>query len=526
MKKIFFICLLLSVLLSSCNGKERGAVIMSEDQIQNENNQAVDSGVSVGFEPTKAPQLQSGIPVENTAEGEGSIEHDGAEADKNGTSPVFPNPENNVSGEQTTENSKYIGPEIPGVTAQMQKAAFWISRFASADAIILSDKEISSYNTGNFERLSFLSDPLDQPQTISGDEVRQWIQGLSMPSSSTRYDANQKEYKASDYDTMKQNLNLEAIPASITVLYGLTVHRSLMRTWPSSRSSFSKPTEQRNDYFVETAVYPAEPVSIYHASRDGKWLFAGIYHYKAWIPAEDVALCTRDDLAELQANQNKLVIRGAKLFTPATSDPRLSLLQLDMGVSLQLISETQQEYTVQYPVKDEAGNLEYASVKLARTSEAAKGYLDYTTAGVLAQAFRFIGEPYGWGGMNNARDCTSFLVDIYRSFGIRLPRNSDQQEQIAGSISLQGKDRSERLRIIEGLRPGSTLYMPGHAMMYLGAFEGKHYIIHDVASVYEKGQGGELNQIVLYQVAVTPLEVFNSKGTEYIMLLSTVTEIE
>ena len=491
---------------------------------------------SAKLNPTKAP-LQNeivpsgtGTPEENAhgTEGQGAIGSNGSDADMNGSNAgSLPKPEDKAGVDpQASAGDRYAGPEISGVTAQMQKAAFWISLYQRAGETILSQSEINSYNAGNFQRLPFLSDPLDQPQTISGDEVRQWIQGLSKPPSSTRYDGNGKEYKAEDYEAMKRNLNLEAMPASVTVRYALTVKRTLMRTWPSSNSSFSKKSDQKIDYFVETAAYPAEPVIVYHASRDGKWLFAGIYHYKAWISAEDVAFCTKDELAELQANQNKLVIQGARLTTPEAGDPRGAKMQLDMGVCLPLESENQQEYIVRYPVKDETGNMEYIPVKLARTGEVSKGYPDYTTAGVLEQAFKFLGEPYGWGGMNNARDCTSFLVDVYRSFGIRLPRNSDQQEQITGAVSLQGKDRSERLRIIEGLRPGSTLYMPGHAMMYLGAFEGKHYIIHDVASVYEKGQGGELKQVVLYQVAVTPLEVYNSKGTEFIMLLSAAAEIE
>lgn len=508
---------------------------MSGSNMENRNSSAEQEG-SVGFEPSKAlsgnrgERNQSEISEGDAHKNEGQRTEGNQQADidmnegNNGSVPKTETKDRN--DQQVFADDRYVGPEIPGVTAQMQKAAFWISRYPSADEIILTECDISSYNAGNFQRLPFLSDPIEQPQTISGDKVRQWIQGLSNPPSSTRYHENGKEYKAEDYEEMKQNLNLEAIPASVSVRYGLTVKRTLMRTWPSANGSFSKASDQRIDYFVETAVYPAEPVVIYHVSKDGKWLFAGIYHYTAWIPAEDVAFCTRDDLAQLQAHQNRLVIRGTKLFTPETGDPRGAKLQLDMGVSLPLENENEKEYTVRYPVKDETGNLEYISVKLPQTPEVSKSCLSYTTAGVLEQAFKFLGEPYGWGGMNNARDCTAFLVDIYRSFGIRLPRNSDQQVQITGAISLQGKDRNERLKIIEGLRPGSVLYMPGHAMMYLGVYEGKHYIIHDVASVNEKGQGKELKQIELYQVAVTPLEVCNSKGIEYIMNLTTVAEIE
>ena len=39
------------------------------------------------------------------------------------------------------------------------------------------------------------------------------------------------------------------------------------------------------------------------------------------------------------------------------------------------------------------------------------------------------------------------------------------------AISFSGKSRTERLEILDSLRPGTPLYMPGHAMMYLGKFQ-------------------------------------------------------
>jgi len=95
-----------------------------------------------------------------------------------------------------------------------------------------------------------------------------------------------------------------------------------------------------------------------------------------------------------------------------------------------------------------------------------------------------------------------------------------------GAISLKGKSRIERLEIIDGLRPGTALYMPGHTMMYLGKWQNRHYIIHDAATVYEKNSDGSLKPVVLYQVAVTPLDVCTGKGIEYLMALTGVVSIE
>lgn len=519
MKNILIIVILLSVLFTSCTGKDREAENMTGNDLNN--NTVGTGGISDTSGVPVTPALQAGD--DTPKEGDNSKAEnpqEGQSGDNQGANG------NQGSQNQQPKQNNVDTPDVAGVSAQMQNAAFWIDRYAAANEIILKGNAISEYNSGNFQQLPFLNEPVAQSETLSGDKIQQWINNLSTPSSSVRYDEKGKQYQNSDYDRLKENLNLQHIPNSVTVRFGVTVKRVLMRTWPSARSSFSTATNQRFDYFAETAVYPAEPVAIYHTSADGQWLFAEIYHYRAWIPAEAVAICTSEELTELHAAPNKLIITGAKIITPDAADRRISGLQLDMGVALPLVDKNEKEYIVRYPVRDQSGKLEYAELRLPRSAELSEGYLDYTTEKVLTQAFKFLGEPYGWGGMNDARDCTAFLVDIYRSFGIRLPRNSDQQEQIPGAISLEGKSRSERIQILESLRPGSTLYMPGHAMMYLGEYEGRHYIIHDVTSVYEKGQESNLKQIPLNQAVVTPLEVFNSKGTEYIMYLTNVVEID
>lgn len=545
MKKIVLFMMFISILLVSCKAKDRENIHISETGNGNEtiigtvlpgkpDSEHVLNQQTGGTDNQQSDEGDEQMNNQNEPENDGrNVGNFDTPEDDGRSVGNFDTPEDDGHNlgqrpEETTINNdsrEYIGPEIPGVTAQMQDAAFWINRYEPSDEIILTTNEIRDYNEDNFKKLPFLNDLISQPETMSGNQIRQWINQLSTVPKSTRFNQEGKEYRQADYELMEQNLNLDSIPTEPTIRYGLTVRRTLMRTWPSEKGSFSQPQNRKIDYNVETAVYPAEPVSIYHTSKDGKWFFAGIYHYKAWIPVEDIALCTKDELLSFQAHQNYMLISGAKLYTPESEDERISKLQLDMGVSLPKANRSS-GYEVLYPVKNDTGGLEFLSLKLPESSDMSSGYLPYTTANVLKQAFKFIGETYGWGGMNNARDCTAFLVDIYRSFGIRLPRNSDQQQQSKTTISLQGKDRTERLQIIEGLKPGSALYMPGHAMMYLGEYHGTHFIIHDITTIYEKGKDGSLKAIPLNQVSVTPLEVYNSKGNEYLMLLTTIVEFQ
>ncbi|WP_252891521.1 hypothetical protein [Thermoclostridium stercorarium] len=84
----------------------------------------------------------------------------------------------------------------------------------------------------------------------------------------------------------------------------------------------------------------------------------------------------------------------------------------------------------------------------------------------------------------------------------------------------------ERLKILDSLKPGTPLYMPGHAMMYLGRFNGRYYIIHNVTTIYIKDADGALTPAELNQVSVTPLDIYNSEGNEYIMMLTKAVPVE
>jgi len=421
---------------------------------------------------------------------------------------------------------KYTGPAVEGVKSEMLTAAFWVNLYKGSDEVIMTREQIKAYNDMNFKNLSFLYDFEILPETVTGRELLEWINKLSVVPNSDRYDENGKKYLQRDYQQLKENLNTDKIAGILNVRYGIAVKRTQLRTWPSYKQSFSGAADRRIDYFTETAVYAAEPLLIYHESSDGQWYFAHIYNYKGWIPAKDVALCSKEVLEDYLAAGNFLVVKGPAVFTPESNDGRVSRLQLDMGVKLRILSENPAGYTVNYHVCNDDGSLDFSGLTIPLSEDVSAGYLDYTVENVLIQAFKLLGEPYGWGGMNNARDCASFVADVYRSFGILLPRNSDQQEKVSGSVSFSGKNRDERLEILDSLRPGSLLYMPGHAMMYLGKWKDRYYIIHDVATVYKKENNGRLTPVKLYQVSVTPMDVCNSKGTEYIMLLTTAVEIK
>ena len=135
---------------------------------------------------------------------------------------------------------------------------------------------------------------------------------------------------------------------------------------------------------------------------------------------------------------------------------------------------------------------------------------------ILIQAAKFIDEPYGWGGMNGYRDCSALVMDIFRSVGVKLKRNTDQQETMNPiTRDVRNLSKQEKENILRAQPPGSLIFMDGHVMLYLGWIEEKGYILHDITIYYSEGVYVSANK-----VAITDIYIKNSVGYEYINLFT------
>ena len=107
----------------------------------------------------------------------------------------------------------------------------------------------------------------------------------------------------------------------------------------------------------------------------------------------------------------------------------------------------------------------------------------FTRRELLTEAFSVLDEPYGWGGKGGGYDCSRFLLDVFGSFGIELPRHSARQA-LAGTFSVDVSsvgDLNEKRLLLEAAahRGIVLLHFPGHIMLYLGTSnEGVPMAIH------------------------------------------------
>jgi len=293
-----------------------------------------------------------------------------------------------------------------------------------------------------------------------------------------------------------------------------------MRTFPTMDRVISSTASSDLDRFQEHGLFPGEAVAILHESADGEWYFVQSYNYAAWVLKSTVAGGSREEVFAFLNPERYLVVTGSKVHTnynPVIAD--ISELQLDMGVRLPLLraSDVQHNlygqnpfssYVVQLPLREADGSLTIVAALIARNQDVREGYLPYTTANVIRQAFKFLGERYGWGHSYNGRDCTGFVSEVYKSFGLLMPRNSgDQGSSVIGNNDRFADDAGDvdKLAALDRARPGALVYIPGHVAMIIGEDRGEPFIIHDVAGLRYQQDDGSLYRGSLHGVSVPPL---------------------
>jgi hypothetical protein len=422
--------------------------------------------------------------------------------------------------------------DVIGVDEMQLNSNYWVERTDKPDQLLKNTQTIAELNAVAFSSNKHLVNLDLFPHVLSADEVKKRILAVSKPSGSDRYDDNGGLLDTAEYQQLAANLNVENIPGSVEIRFALAVKRSDMRTYPTADRYYSSTDSKNLDRFQENGLFPGDALAVLHQSADGEWYFVQSYNYPAWVHRSDLAFGDRAVIEQYKNAAQFLMITGDKVRTSFNPQvPAISELQLDMGIRVPLLDSKDiknelygqnpfASYIVLLPVRAEDGKLDLKPALIARNKDVHKGYLPYTRENITRQAFKFLGERYGWGHSYNARDCTGFVSEVYKTFGILMPRNSGQQGLSSmGNNTRFTEDSSQqdKLDAFESLDAGDLIYIPGHVMMYIGHVDDQPYVIHDVSGLSYIDENGEYYKGVLNGVSVTPLIPLHlSQETTYV----------
>lgn len=421
---------------------------------------------------------------------------------------------------------------VPDLNFKQLNARYWQDKVSDSEGMAMKNQQVAEFNQQLFDSDPHMVNPLETPTSLSKKSLVERINSISSVPTSARFYDDGSQLSAQDYQKYLDNLNLMAIKDANSVQFGLIVKRSVMRTFPTFDRVFNEHMDRDLDRFQETGVFPGEAVAILHQSADKKWLLVQNYNYLAWMPIDDVAIGDKHRIQLFINAKEFLIITGAKVMTSyVPNEPGISQVQLDMGVKLPLLTLAEQHpelygqstagsYEVKLPIRNSDGSLGIKTAFIGRTQDVNEGYLDYTPENIIAQAFKFLGERYGWGHDYNGRDCTGFVGEIYKTFGILMPRNSGQQGKGEYGTNFRfdkNSDTATKLAVINNMQIGDLIYIPGHVMMYLGNENEQPFVIHDVKGLAYWAPDGTFYNGVLNAVSVTPLiKLHLNESTTYV----------
>ncbi len=285
---------------------------------------------------------------------------------------------------------------------------------------------------------------------------------------------------------------------------GIVVSNSALREVPTLRPMFTAPTRAGQGYpfdmFQRTAVWMGTPVFVGHATADRAWLYVETAFAAGWMPAADVARVDDAFMTRYESGSLAAILRDDTSLNGADGT---HLATAHIGTVLPLSGASQVGRTVLVPVRAPEGHAVVVPVLLT-SGEAAQKPVPLTPGNMAELGNRMMGQPYGWGGLYEDRDCSSTLRDLFTPFGLWLPRNSASQAKAGRYVDiakLDADDKESRI-VAEGVPFMTLLWLRGHITLYLGLHEGQAAMFHNMWGI-RTHRGGVEGRYVLGRAVVT-----------------------
>ena len=318
------------------------------------------------------------------------------------------------------------------------------------------------------------------------------------------YGNDLRPFSRDEWDRLVQNSNKGAYPSQMGP--GITVHHTNLRAMPTTGHFFLNPERPGEgypfDYFQHTSMPLGTPVFVCNVSKDGQWVLVETPVSAGWLPAADVAMADSAFVDRWQGLPLAALVRD-KVTVGSAGMAHIGTLLPATGGGGSL--------AVLYPGRSASGSAEILTTSLPADA-VVRVPLPLTAQQVAKVGNEMMGQTYGWGGIDEKRDCSALTRDLYAPFGIWLPRNSATQASSGRSTLLTGMSNQEKETVIltEGVPFLSLVGLPGHIGVYLGNYNGKPVMFHDIWGLRIREEGPDGNQregrLVIGKAVVTSLQ--------------------
>jgi cell wall-associated NlpC family hydrolase len=303
----------------------------------------------------------------------------------------------------------------------------------------------------------------------------------------------------------------------------ITLKHTNLRLYPSSDGIYYDPRRTGEgfpfDYSQNSSVHINTPLAISHYSLDKQWVYAQTSFASGWIKVEDMAFVTSSFQTQFRNNDYAITVKDN--LNLSDDNGHISLVKIG---SIFPIDPKTKKYLI--AKKDEKNYAYLSKVTVNDIDIIAHKPIKFNPYNIAYISKQLVGEPYGWGGGYETRDCSALTKDFFAPFGIYLARNSRQQANNGNEfISLKGLNaKAKQQTILANAKPfRSMLFVPGHITLYLGERKGEPIILHNYWGVRLKDGSKKVLARAIISTTKPGMELANVKKRS--MLINTLTGI-
>ena len=301
------------------------------------------------------------------------------------------------------------------------------------------------------------------------------------------------------FDKQIQNSNFDEY--NVVPKKAITLKNTNVRVLPTNSPMFYNPLLPGEgfpfDYNQNSLIKINTPIMVSHLSKDKAWAYIESSSVGGWVEINNIAFVNENFIKQFK-NSNYFVSIKEKfpIYDPIFRE------YIKVGT---IFPKEKDNYLI--AKKDDNANAIISHIQLNPNEIEAMPVL-YNSENRIKILTELLNEPYGWGGLLNNRDCSSFTQDFFTPFGSYLHRNSKAQTTNGKYIDISKLTLDEKKEFIkkEGVPFSTLVYLKGHIMLYLGIKDNEPMVVHNVWSVRLKDKNNKEFRHIIGKSTITTLE--------------------
>lgn len=281
----------------------------------------------------------------------------------------------------------------------------------------------------------------------------------------------------------------------------ITLENVNVRVLPTNSVMFYNPTTPGEgfpfDYNQNSALKINTPIIVSHLSKDRAWAFIESGIVGGWVEIKNIAFVDEKFIKEFKTPNYYVTVKEKfPIYEPIFREYVKVGTIFPKKDNLYIIAK-----------KDDNQNAIISYIYL-NEDEVEAMPLAFNSENRLKILNQLLDEPYGWGGLLNNRDCSSFTQDFFVPFGKFLHRNSKSQTTNGKYLDVSTLTLDEKKAYIKkhGVPFSTLVYLKGHIMLYVGIKDNEPLVVHNVWSVRLKNSSGVKSRHIIGKATITTLE--------------------